>query len=342
MKKKRRNARRIPILICWIVLILGSIYIARWYASRVRIEREAEEYRSLYRTPAPTEIAQLVTPEAVQTVLPAETALVQTASPSETALLPSVDDKPRATDLPAESALPVETGAALFVETPAPTIEPAAESDEPASYVFRLPTAPPIQESFAELLNRNPDTIGFLTVGDIASLPVVWRENDNSTYLDHNFSGEIAPEGTLFLDGYNRLIPADNCLIVYGHNMQNGTMFGRLHLFESASAVRSCPLISFDTIYENGTYAPFSAFRISADTDFRKFMLDESEFADFVSDLRKKSAFSVPLDVSYGDQLLLLVTCDYDEKDGRFVLALRKLRDTETAGEVASLIRQVQ
>lgn len=93
---------------------------------------------------------------------------------------------------------------------------------------------------------------------------------------------------------------------------------------------------------ENGTYAPFSAFRISADTDFRKFMLDESEFADFVSDLRKKSAFSVPLDVSYGDQLLLLVTCDYDEKDGRFVLALRKLRDTETAGEVASLIRQVQ
>ena len=45
---------------------------------------------------------------------------------------------------------------------------------------------------------------------------------------------------------------------------------------------------------------------------------------------------------SYGDQLLLLVTCDYDEKDGRFVLALRKLRDTETAGEVASLIRQVQ
>ena len=54
MKKKRRNARRIPILICWIVLILGSIYIARWYASRARIEREAEEYRSLYRTPAPT------------------------------------------------------------------------------------------------------------------------------------------------------------------------------------------------------------------------------------------------------------------------------------------------
>lgn len=335
MKKKRRNARRIPILICWIVLILGSIYIARWYASRARIEREAEEYRALYRTPVPTEIAQLVTHEPIQTALSSETSLVQTASPAETASLPSVDDKPRATVFPSESA-------AFPAETPVPTVEPAAESDEPAAYVFRLPTAPPIQESFAELLNRNSDTIGFLTVGDVVSLPVVWRENDNSTYLDHNFSGEIAPEGTLFLDGYNRLIPADNCLIVYGHNMQNGTMFGRLHLFESASAVRSCPLISFDTIYENGTYAPFAAFRISADTDFRKFMLDESEFADFVSDLRKKSAFSVPLDVSYGDQLLLLVTCDYDEKDGRFVLALRKLRDTETAGEVASLIRQAQ
>lgn len=171
---------------------------------------------------------------------------------------------------------------------------------------------------------------------------MVWRENDNETYLDHSFSGEIAPEGALFLDGYNRLVPEDDCLIIYGHNMQNGTMFGRLHLFQSASAVRNCPLISFDTIYKNGLYAPFAAFRLSAETDFRKYVLDEAEFADFIAGMRDRSAFTVPLDVSYGDQLLLLVTCDYDERDGRFVLALRRLRDTETASEVAALIRQAQ
>lgn len=313
MGKSRKSTRRIPLLICWILLILGAIYIARWYASRARIERETQEYQRLYRTPAPI-VQWEITPS------PTPTAAAEITTGPATAL-PSVDDRPRTT------------------ASPEPT---AVETDQAGAYIYRLPTAPPIQDSFSELLNRNADTIGYLTAGDVVSLPVVWRENDNETYLDHSFSGEIAPEGALFLDGYNRLIPADDCLIIYGHNMQNGTMFGRLHLFESAAAVRNCPLISFDTIYENGLYAPFAAFRLSAETDFRKYVLDESEFADFVGQMRDRSSFSVPLDVSYGDQLLLLVTCDYDERDGRFVLALRRLRDTENASEVSALIRQAQ
>ncbi len=208
-------------------------------------------------------------------------------------------------------------------------------------YIALLPTVPPIQDSFSQLLELNSDTIGYLSVGDIVSLPVVWRENDNSTYLDHNFSGEIAPEGALFLDGSNR-ITTDNCLMIYGHNMQSGTMFGQLHLFGSASTVRNCPLITFDTIYENGIYAPFAAFRVSADEDVRKFIMDESEFNAYVASMRSKSLFTVPLDVSYGDRLLLLVTCDYDTDNGRFILACRSLRSGENSESVAAVIKQAQ
>lgn len=327
MRKRGGNARKIATLVCWIVLIAGLIYIARWYATRARIERETREYQALYRstseTPVPTQMPE---PALYPSQTPEET-------PPQPTELPSVADHPRESATPAQTETPAASISPTAAETPVQTVQP---------YIDHLPTEPPIQESFTELLNRNPDTIGYLTVGDVVSLPVVWLENDNDTYLDHNFSGEIAPEGTLFLDGYNRLVPEDNCLIVYGHNMQNGTMFGSLHLFEKASTVRNCPLVSFDTIYANATYLPFAAVRISAETDFRKFLLDETEFSEFVEALRGQSSFSVPIDVSYGDSLLLLVTCDYDESDGRFILALRKLRETERAGDMAAQIRKAQ
>ena len=69
---------------------------------------------------------------------------------------------------------------------------------------FPLPTEPPPQESFAELLRYNPDTVGYLSIGEIVDLPVVQRENDNEYYLTHAYSGEEAREGALFLDGANR------------------------------------------------------------------------------------------------------------------------------------------
>ncbi len=60
---------------------------------------------------------------------------------------------------------------------------------------------------------HNADTVGYLDIEKTISLPVVQRENDNEYYLTHNFDGEESQEGTLFLDGANRLVPEDDCLI---------------------------------------------------------------------------------------------------------------------------------
>lgn len=242
------------------------------------------------------------------------------------------------------TSLPKNTAPAV-TDAPLPQVDDvplsAPDSD---TLLLTLPTAPPVQDSFSALLAENPETVGFLKIGSIVSLPVVQRENDNNYYLSHTFSGAESTEGALFLDGLNRLVPEDDCLIVYGHNMHNGTMFGNLRMYLNRDYFRDSDLISFDTIYENRQYVPFAAFNASMSSDsssyfdVRQFIFDETSFDTFVLKLQSRSEFDVPIDVQYGDRLLLLVTCDYSQDDGRFILALRALRDGETAEQMRTLI----
>lgn len=363
----RRGAaiRRLAGLICAAVIVAGGVYTVFWMQNRARIEREGERYSMMYapareesggegegmpassgETPAPD--AAMQTDEAA-----APDAGASTAAPSETA----------APDAGASTAAPSET-TAPDVGASTATLSDAAASgggvSEPVvsdvllptpdsgTLVLALETPPPVQESFSELLGYNADTVGFLQIGDIVSLPVVQRVNDNEYYLTHTFSGAESAEGALFLDGMNLLVPEDDCLIVYGHNMQNGTMFGDLKLYRELYFLRGCPPVAFDTIYENRLYAPFAVFIASMEAgdasyfDVRQFVFDESDFNAFVSSLRAHSEYDVPIDVRYGDSLLLLVTCDNAEADGRLIVAFRALREDETSESVAELLAQAE
>ena len=211
--------------------------------------------------------------------------------------------------------------------------------------MFSLETPPPVQQSFAELLALNPETVGYLRAGESISLPVVQRRNDNEYYLNHSFEGEESIAGTLFLDGSNLLVPEDDNLIIYGHNMRNGTMFHALSLYESADYLRKHPIVNFDTLYENRLYVPFAAFTATMDEgserylDIRQFLFDETSFELFVLKMEMLSTVETNVDVRYGDRLLLLVTCEYLYDNGRFVVALRELRPDETEAQMRSLLQ---
>ena len=208
-----------------------------------------------------------------------------------------------------------------------------------------METPPPTQRAFGDLLSLNGDTIGFLRVGSVLSLPVVHRANDNQYYLDHSFDGQESIGGTLFLDGSNLLVPEDANLIIYGHNMRNGTMFRPLINYESIDYLKANPLVQFDTIYENRSYVPFAVFTVSANTDsdhyvnIRQFMFDEFSWEEYIADMRRLSVHSIPVEVAYGDRVLLLVTCEYTHNNGRFVVALRQQRENETIDELRARVQ---
>lgn len=333
------------IALCAIGILLCLIYLAYnyWYLPR-QIQERNEQYVSLYdagASPSP-EITSEPTPQSTPE---------PTAEPTPE---PTPDPTPEATAEPTMEPTteptrePSPSPAAVATVEPQGTIASdfAFGTPDPETLVIAAMTPPPIQSRFEPLLSLNPETVAFLTVGENIALPVVQRENDNEFYLDHDFEGAVNNAGCLFLDGANWLYPRDECLYVYGHNMKNGAMFGHLSDTMFRSVLIDDTPVAFDTLYESGLYVPFSCFAMPAEESeigymqLRHFDFDEESFDSFVTELRESSLFDIPVDVQYGDELLMLVTCNYSSDNSRFILALRRMRDGETADGMKELVSQ--
>lgn len=342
--RKRRAQNLLVVSICVPVMIACIAYMAHWEFTRISIERDNAAFSALY---SPATFAPTAPPTAVPTATATSAPTIEpTAAPT-------------ATQSPIETAAatlyPTPTPALTLVPTITPTPEPfevaVDETLEPLAtpdantIVFALETPPPSQFAFGDLLALNPETVAFLRIGDFMSLPVVHRPNDNDYYLNHNFALEESIAGTLFLDGSNLIVPEDKNLIVYGHNMRNGTMFRPLLQYEQLSFLKENAVIRFDTIHQNRDYVPFAVFTVTADPgsekymNIRQFLLDEDGWNDYIDDMRRLSVHDIPVDVQYGDNILLLVTCEYTHNNGRFVVALRALREGESREELKSMLQ---
>ena len=204
---------------------------------------------------------------------------------------------------------------------------------------------PRTQESFSQLLEANPETVAYLDASEDIGFAVVQR--DNEYYLTHDFFGEETPEGTAFLDEGNCIWPQDEHIIIHGHNMRDGSVFGDLDKFRDLGYLKENAITTFNTIYEDGLYVPFAVFDISATpgdqeyVDMRVFNFETDEdFLNFAFEAKDRSIFDIPVDVERGDRLLSLVTCSYGNDNGRLVVMLRSLREGETAEGVAALVSQ--
>ena len=101
----------------------------------------------------------------------------------------------------------------------------SGESSAAGETMVTLTTAPP-RHDLAALQAENPDCVGWLTIPDTTvDYPVVWTPADPEHYLRRNFYGNSASGGTPFLDGRNQPQAEGQNLIVYGHNMLDGSMF---------------------------------------------------------------------------------------------------------------------
>lgn len=181
------------------------------------------------------------------------------------------------------------------------------------------------REQFQALLDANPDTVGWLKATETIDFAVVQR--DNVYYLDHNFFGESAVEGAAFLDEGNTLF--DQHLLIHGHNMKNGTVFGDLEQFREEETLAKYPSVTFSTLYEDRVYVPIAVFDMSADPgnsrffEMQQFNFETDEaFMEYVNAARARSYYQFDVDVQPGDHLLSLVTCSYKDENGRFVLML--------------------
>ena len=112
-----------------------------------------------------------------------------------------------------------------------------------------------ILAKYESLYRQNSDMIGWIKIEDTnINYPVMQTEINNPTfYINRNFEKKESISGTPFID--SRCTLKSENIIIYSHNMKNGTMFGELTKYKDEEYYQKHRVIIFDTIYEEREYA---------------------------------------------------------------------------------------
>jgi len=312
------------IIFCLVKLIgYGSALIAS--------RKTNEQLRTLYYSPLPeTEPPQAVLAEQqpTETPAPAFTAAVGTAA------------------VPAVAAATVPGSAAPTDAGPTPVLLASTYSPTQKLKAVTYPTNPKATPSlrFQTLRLECPDAVGWLTIKGMLDETVVQR--DNIFYLDHDPKGKTNANGALFLDAAVSMKTRPYTLLIYGHNMRSGAMFGSLRRYENVAYYRENPMITFDSMYESGRYVVFATGIIGMTANYDHYIdffaftsTNAGERQQMIESLINASPFTNEVSVSPEDQLLVLVTC-VDNDDQRRIVAARRVRDGETESQLMQQISQ--
>ena len=142
----------------------------------------------------------------------------------------------------------------------------------------------------------------------------VTQTRDNDFYLTHNAYGGDDVNGAAFFDARCSFFPQDDQIIIHGHNMRGGAVFGRLNNYRDIGYLQNHPLITLKTLKGTDYYVPYAITDVNVDPEAGNYFLevvwkfDPESFADYTGYLKEKSYYSIPVDVEFADRLLTLST----------------------------------
>lgn len=175
------------------------------------------------------------------------------------------------------------------------------------------------------LLEINNDFVGWLEVdGTTIDYPVV-KTSNNDFYLDHDFNKEKNIAGSIYMDYRNIGNSFDDHILIYGHNMKNGSMFHNLRYYKDKNFFEDNDTIIFSNLYETFEYEIFSVYSISA-KDYRfELSFDSVRVSEYIKALQEMSLYQRDIEFDDNSQILTLATCTYEVDDGRFIVhAIKK------------------
>ncbi len=179
-----------------------------------------------------------------------------------------------------------------------------------------------MKSKLEDMKKQNKDIVGFIYAdGTKISYPVT-KYTDNEYYLNHSFDKKPLKSGTIFMDCRNSAnIKGNKNIVIYGHNMTNGSMFGNVSkFFKSEDLFNNTPIVlyAFDGIY---TFEIFSIYKTRADYEyFRTEFLTDEEFLSFAHEMKSNSVYEKDVTFDKDDILLTLSTCTNTTQIGRYAL----------------------
>lgn len=206
---------------------------------------------------------------------------------------------------------------------------------------------PTMLPEYEALWQQNEDFIGWLRIEDtIIDYPVMQCTEDENYYLARDFYKEENKNGCLILDNdsnagigtieqqyTNGVLPSTN-LIIHGHTMKSGQMFGGLKLYRDEEYGLAHNRICFDSLYEKREYELIAVFYSQVYYQgedvfkyYKFFQADtQEEFEDWYKNIKEMSLYDTGITAEYGDEFITLSCCAYHVEDGRFVVVGKRTK----------------
>ena len=183
-----------------------------------------------------------------------------------------------------------------------------------------------IDEGLLALHAENPDCICWIRIPDTQiDYPVMYHPQEKDFYLKKDFYGEYAYAGSIYLSDYCDPEESDN-LILYGHHMNNGSMFADLDKYKDPDFGKTHDRIEMQTLHGAEYYRVIAAFAVPVYTgnDFLFYGFTKAEnrkeYDNFIKECRERSLYEMEKTAVYKQRLLTLSTCEYSHKNGRMVV----------------------
>ena len=199
-----------------------------------------------------------------------------------------------------------------------------------------------------ELYDMNNDFIGWLTIPDTnIDYHVMQKMDDEQYYLDRDFQENYSANGSLILDtdscagsgtkvnNYaDGTLPSTN-LIIHGHNMKNGSMFGNLDKYRKQEYESTHNIIKFTSLYEEREYeivaVCLSQVFLKSQTDVFKYYkffeaYSKEEFDYFYDNIKQLQLYDTGVTAEYGDEFITLSVCAYHVENGRLVVVAKRIK----------------
>lgn len=198
----------------------------------------------------------------------------------------------------------------------------------------------PLADMKKKMLEENGDFKGWISISNTKVDNPIYQADDNSFYLNHNQKKQRSVYGALYFDCEDVIDKeqTDKNLVVFGHRMKNGSMFGTLKKFRSLDFYKQNPTIEFSTLYKKSTYKIYAIFvlnAVKADDQnyiyniYKQNFINETEFNTWRDEAYDRSIIDTGVDVKMNDRILTLVTCTSDFENARLIIMAREVREGE-------------
>ena len=199
-----------------------------------------------------------------------------------------------------------------------------------------IPTSTPEVNPYASIFAKNKDMVAWIHIPDTQiDLPVVQTMWDENYYLTKDFYGRENSNGTLIMDTDSDTVKPSTNLIIHGHHMKSGAMFGDLDAYADEEYAKEHEIITMYFPTCQREYQVIAVFKSQvfkkSENVFKYYKFFEAsnqeEFDNFYTNIKKLSLFDTGIEAIKGDNFLTLSTCAYHVANGRFVVVAKQISE---------------